>query len=130
MVFDPIRPVLIGVLDWELAAIGDPLLDVAHVWSALWATRPDEYGGLMGVDLDEEGPPEADEYLAGYNAAAGGEPMGPFHQVLALLRNSGIFRGIGERAAAGTANAANAAAAGRLADVYLDRALQQIDDVG
>jgi aminoglycoside phosphotransferase (APT) family kinase protein len=130
VVFDPSRPVLIGVLDWELAAIGDPLLDVAHVWSALWATRPDEYGGLMGADLDELGLPDAAEYLAEYNAAAGGAPMAPFHQVLALLRNAGIFRGIGERAVTGTANAANASTAGRLADVYLDRALGWLEQAG
>jgi hypothetical protein len=46
----------------------------------------------------------------------------PFYQVLALLRNAGIFLGIAQRAAAGTAAAANAAEQGQTASTYLDRA--------
>jgi aminoglycoside phosphotransferase (APT) family kinase protein len=124
LVFDPTQPRLVGVLDWELAAIGDPLLDVAHIWSAVWATRPDEYGGTVGLDLDELGLPSGDEFAAMYATASGGAVLGPFHRVLALFRNAGIFRGIGERAAAGNANAANAAERGLMGDVYLDRAME------
>jgi aminoglycoside phosphotransferase (APT) family kinase protein len=123
LVFHPTQPQLVGVLDWELAAIGDPLLDVAHIWSAVWATRPDEYGGTVGLDLEQLGLPSAAEFAAEYATASGGAVLGPFHQVLALFRNAGIFRGIGERAAAGNANAANAAERGLMGDVYLDRAL-------
>jgi hypothetical protein len=47
----------------------------------------------------------------------------PFYQVLALFRNAGIFHGIAERAAAGTAAAANAAQQDATALAYLDRAL-------
>jgi hypothetical protein len=44
-------------------------------------------------------------------------------RVLALLRNAGIFLGIAQRAAAGTAAAANAAEQGQTASTYLDRAV-------
>jgi aminoglycoside phosphotransferase (APT) family kinase protein len=123
LVFHPTESQLVGVLDWELAAIGDPLLDVAHIWSAVWATTPEEHGGLAGLDLEELDLPTAEEFVATYAITPGGSTLQPFHQVLALYRNAGIFRGIGERAAAGNANATNAAERGRMGDVYLDRAL-------
>ena len=119
---------IVGVLDWELAAIGDPLLDVAHMWAATWLTAPREYGGILGVDLAAAGLPTIEEYEAEY-VAAGGSPgaLTPFYQALALLRYAGIFRGVGQRAAAGAATSADAAEQGALADVYVDRALQVID---
>jgi aminoglycoside phosphotransferase (APT) family kinase protein len=124
VVFDATAPRLVGVLDWELAAIGDPLLDLAHIWSAWWATTPEEYGGLLGTDLDAEGLPRAEEYITAYATAAGIDGcLSSFYKVLALLRNAGIFLGIAQRAAAGTAAAANAAEQGRTADAYLDRAV-------
>lgn len=115
---------IVGVVDWELAAIGDPLLDVAHMWAATWATTPEEYGGVLGLDLADAGIPEPEEYDAAYQAA-GGRPGGlsAFYRVLALLRYAGIFHGVRQRALAGAATSSDALEQGRLADVYLDRAL-------
>ena len=123
--FNATAPRLVGVLDWELAAIGDPLLDLAHIWSAWWATTPEEYGGILGIDLAAEGLPQAEEYIAQYLRAAGtATALPPFYLVLALLRNAGIFLGIAQRAAAGIAAAANAAEQGQTASAYLDRAIR------
>jgi aminoglycoside phosphotransferase (APT) family kinase protein len=131
VVFHPTLPELIGILDWELAGVGDPMLDLAHNWSAMWATTPQEYGGILGLNLDEKGLPPAEEYFADYYAAAGTpDRLQPFHKVLALFRNAGIFRGIGERAAAGIATAANADVQGALGPVYLERALDTIANEG
>lgn len=124
LVYDARAAVVIGVLDWELAAIGDPLFDLGHIWSATWATTPAEYGGVMGLDLEAAGLPSAGEFVDAYYRAAGtGRRLVPFYQVLALFRNAGIFHGIAERAAAGTAAAANAAQQDATALAYLDRAL-------
>ena len=124
VIFEPARPVIAGVLDWELCAIGDPLLDLAHVWSFTWDTAPEEYGGVLGLDLAAEGLPTAEEFVAAYSAASGGSRrLTPFHLCLAAFRNAGIFHGIAQRAAAGSANAADAADVGRLDRVYLARAL-------
>lgn len=124
VVFDPVRPVIAGVLDWELCAIGDPLLDLAHVWSFTWDTTPDEYGGVLGVDLATAGLPTAEEFFAAYYAASGSpRRLTPFHLALGAFRNAGIFHGIAQRAASGSANAADAAEVGRLDRVYLSRAL-------
>ncbi|MBV9510823.1 MAG: phosphotransferase family protein [Caulobacteraceae bacterium] len=123
VIFDPIRPRLAAVLDWELCAIGDPMADVAHCWSALWQTGPDEYGGVMGLDLDGFGLPTAEAFFADYYEAANdGRRMTSFYLALAHFRNAGIFHGIRQRAEAGTANAADAAHTGRLDRVYLERA--------
>jgi aminoglycoside phosphotransferase (APT) family kinase protein len=124
LVFDERAPRLVAVLDWELAAIGDPMLDLAHCWCATWATTPDEYGGILGLELERHELPTADAYIAAYEEAAGTTTGLPeFYLVLALLRYAGIFLGIGQRARAGTAAATNASTQGRLAYVYLDRAL-------
>jgi aminoglycoside phosphotransferase (APT) family kinase protein len=124
VIFDPRQPVIAGVLDWELCAIGDPLLDLAHVWSFTWDTAPEEYGGVRGVDLAAHGIPTAEEFFAVYYAASGSpRRLTPFHLALAAFRNAGIFRGIAQRAESGAANAADAAEVGRLDRVYLARAL-------
>jgi aminoglycoside phosphotransferase (APT) family kinase protein len=119
----PIRPAIVAVLDWELFAIGEPMLDLAHTIASIWSTGPDEYGGVMGCDLAALGVPTEAEFLARYYAAAKSPArMTRFHQVLALLRAAGIFHGIGQRAKAGVAAAAGAAETARLAEVYLQRA--------
>jgi aminoglycoside phosphotransferase (APT) family kinase protein len=131
LMFHPASAALNAVLDWELCAIGDPLADVAHVWSAMWDTTPEEYGGLRGLDLVASGLPDASEFFAAYaQAAPRSAPITLFHRVLAHFRNAGIFHGIGERAAQGNANATNAAEKGRLDRVYLARALYLIERAG
>jgi aminoglycoside phosphotransferase (APT) family kinase protein len=68
--------------------------------------------------------PEPEEYDAAYQLAGGrAGGLSPFYRVLALLRYAGIFHGVRQRALPGTATAADALEQGRLADVYLERAL-------
>lgn len=125
VIFHPEKPEMAGVLDWELFTIGDPMFDVAHVWSALWQTRPGEYGGIMGCDFDALGLPDETQALDAYYAAAGdGRRLTTFYKVLALFRNAGIFHDIGKRAKAGTANSATAERTGRVGAIYLQRAFE------
>jgi aminoglycoside phosphotransferase (APT) family kinase protein len=119
----PSEPAIVAVLDWELFTIGDPMLDLAHTCASIWATGPDEYGGVMGCDLEALGLPSEAAFLERYYAAAGAPlRVTRFHRVLALLRLAGIFHGIGQRARAGIAAAEGAAETGRLGEVYLRRA--------
>jgi aminoglycoside phosphotransferase (APT) family kinase protein len=125
LVYHPTGTELVGILDWELASVGEPMFDLAHIWASTWGTKPEEYGGVLGVDLAAAGLPTDQEFLAAYYEASGSdEQLLPFHKVFGLFRYAGIFHGIGRRAAEGNATAANAEEQGRNAHTYVDRALE------
>ena len=128
----PDGPGIVAVLDWELSTLGPPLADLAHNCIA-WHSAPDQYGGLLGLDLPALGIPSQAEYEADYHAALArrGGPAVPrlsgFHMAFALFRWSMIFEGIAARARAGNAAAADAAHVGGLAACFAERAAALID---
>ena len=122
----PKAPQVIAVLDWELSTIGDPMADVAHFCVA-WDSRPDEYGGIAGLDLAALGLPERGEFLAWYAAAGGrADAFAAFHRIFALFRFAVIFEGIAARAKHGNAASEGAAEVGRLSQNFARRAVEII----
>ena len=116
LVFHKTEPKVIGVLDWELSTIGDPLADFAyHVMS--WRVTPELFRGLAGIDFASLGIPTEEEYVAGYCRHTGHVSIADwdFYIVYSLFRLAAIMQGIAKRAIEGTAASAEAVELGRLA---------------
>ena len=123
LVFHKTEPRVIGVLDWELSTIGDPIADFAY-HCLTWRVTPELFRGLAGIDFAGLGIPEEPAYVAGYCRRTGREaiPGWEFYMVYSLFRIAAILQGIAKRAIDGTAAGADAAEQGRLARPLAEQA--------
>tara|TARA_R110002072_G_scaffold517_9_gene3186 strand:- start:3235 stop:4275 length:1041 start_codon:yes stop_codon:yes gene_type:complete len=118
LLFHPDRPEILGVLDWELSTLGHPLGDLGYNLM-FWRMRPEDYGGLAGLDLEALGIPSEENYVARYFARRGRpNSLTPFHLVFALFRFAMILEGIAGRVEKGNASAENAGQVGVLAGAF------------
>jgi aminoglycoside phosphotransferase (APT) family kinase protein len=95
----PDRGAVAAVVDWELATIGDPLLDLGHLL-ATWPTHGSALaGGLSGIAL-----PSPDEVIERYALGSTRDTSdAEWYQVLACYRLGIILEGTNARADAGQA---------------------------
>ena len=123
LIYHPTEPQVIGVLDWELSTIGDPLADFAyHVMT--WRVTPELFRGLAGVDFTASGIPTEAEYVAAYCTRTGRRrtPDWEFYMVYSLFRMAAIAQGIAKRAIDGTAASRDAHELGRVARPFGEQA--------
>ena len=123
LVFHPSEPRIIGVLDWELSTIGDPLADFAY-HALTWRVTPELFRGLAGIDFAAAGIPGEADYIAAYCRRTGRDRIQDwdFYMVYSLFRIAAILQGIAKRAIDGTASSADAAEQGRLARPLAEQA--------
>jgi aminoglycoside phosphotransferase (APT) family kinase protein len=131
LIFHKSEPRVIGVLDWELSTIGDPLADFAyHVLT--WRVTPELFRGLAGVDFAALGIPGEADYVAAYCRRTGRAAIAgwEFYLVYSLFRIAAILQGIAKRAIDGTAASADAAEQGKLARPLAEQAWQLAQSLG
>lgn len=102
LMFAPHSAEIVGVLDWELSTLGDPLADLGYFCMPYYVKRAHE--GIADLDLHALGIPSRAELVADYDAAAGRtRELLPFHLAFAFFRFAVIFAGIEDRARRGNA---------------------------
>ena len=97
-----------AVLDWEMATLGDPFIDLAHHLRAWW--EPEQTQGaassLRGLDLAALGIPDMESYVALYCRRRGIAelPHRAFYLGYAQFRYAAMIQGILKRFAIGTSS--------------------------
>ena len=103
MVFDLGHKRLAGVLDWELATVGDPLMDLGSAL-AYWVDRDDEpmFASLRRQPSHLEGMPTRKEFIAKYLELSNRKcEEFTFYEVFGLFRLTVIIQQIWARYKAG-----------------------------
>jgi aminoglycoside phosphotransferase (APT) family kinase protein len=107
VVIAPDAPRIEAILDWEMATLGDPFVDLAHHVRPWW--EPPNTGGaatsLRERDLAALGIPSMEAYIEAYCGRIGVPelPHRSFYLGFAQFRYAAMIQGILKRAALGTA---------------------------
>jgi len=99
MVFNLGQKKLVGVLDWELATVGDPLMDLGSAL-AYWVDKDDEpiFASLRRQPSHLDGMPTRKEFIAKYLELSGRKCDDfTFYEVFGLFRLSVIIQPIWAR---------------------------------
>lgn len=129
MVFDPVKPKIIALLDWELSTLGHPFADVGYLCMQLrMPERAGSISGLRGKNLHELGIPTEEEYVASYCQGVGIDGIAnfSFYVAFSFFRLAAIIQGVAKRAVDGNASNENAAELGKFVQPMAEMALEAI----
>ncbi len=114
MVFHPTEPRVLGVIDWEIATLGDPIAELSYL--CMMYRMPRDQGGLADDDLASLGVPDEAEMVRMYCERTGrsGIDHWDFYMAYNLFRVACIRQGVYARSLDGTASNVRAADSGRL----------------
>ena len=124
VVFDLKQARIVGVLDWELATVGDPLMDLGSAL-AYWVDRDDEpaFAALRRQPSHLPGMPTRDEFVAEYLEKSGVRCDDfTFYEVFGLFRLAVIIQQIWARYVAGQTTNPAFAGFGAAVNTLINRA--------
>jgi len=124
VVFDLEKARIVGVLDWELATVGDPLMDLGSSL-AYWVDRDDEpaFASLRRQPSHLAGMPTRNEFVARYLALSGRSCNDfTFYEVFGLFRLAVIIQQIWARYTVGQTTNPAFAGFGDAVNTLIDRA--------
>ena len=131
MIFHPVEPRILAVLDWELSTLGHPLADFAY-HLMVYRMPVALTSGLAGRDLAAENIPSEAEQVAAYCARTGRDGIANLDWLIAfnMFRLAAIIHGIKGRITRGTAASAHAAGMAAQLEPLAELAWHQAERAG
>lgn len=111
LVLHPHEPRILGVLDWELSTLGNPIGDLSYNCMSHHLPASDgSTGGFLGRDLAALGIPSEAETVAAYCRQRGLDAIEDwrFYLVFSLFRTAAIMQGVYARSLQGNASSVEA----------------------